>query len=216
MESLARVETTDLSDSSKDSKTSTGPPAIHREVLLNLSAAVSVAIEESDPLGLMSGDSALATVNTTDVSMDTKSLIVDIWETRPSLVAEPRLQTVTEIAVTPPRTGIFDNQASIAVSSMSLSQETVEAAPSAVEVTETLEQIAVETTHAPLPPAATASRDHLPMANSEELVERIANRVVEKLSREVIERIAWEVIPDLAELMIKEQVEAHFKASQQP
>jgi hypothetical protein len=49
--------------------------------------------------------------------------------------------------------------------------------------------------------------------DSEELIERIANRVVEKLSREVIEKIAWEVIPDLAELMIKEQVEAHFRVS---
>ncbi len=44
-----------------------------------------------------------------------------------------------------------------------------------------------------------------------ELVEWIANKVVEKLSREVIEKIAWEVIPDMAVLMIKDQVESHFK-----
>ena len=44
-----------------------------------------------------------------------------------------------------------------------------------------------------------------------ELVDLIANKVVEKLSREVIEKIAWEVIPDMAVLMIKDQVESHFK-----
>ena len=217
IESLLRAETT---DSSEDSKTSPAPPAVHREALPTLSAAVPVAIEESDPLGLMFGDAALATVNTTDVSLDNKSLVVDIWETRPSLVAEPRLETA-ESAVAPHRIGIFDSQVPVAVPSAVLSQ-TVEALPSTAEVTEVFEQIAidkpelVETTHAPISPAATASGDPLQMMNSEELVERIANRVVEKLSREVIERIAWEVIPDLAELMIKEQVEAHFKASQQP
>jgi hypothetical protein len=46
-----------------------------------------------------------------------------------------------------------------------------------------------------------------------ELVDIVVQRVMEKLSREVIERIAWEVVPDLAEIIIKEQVESQFKAS---
>jgi len=46
-----------------------------------------------------------------------------------------------------------------------------------------------------------------------ELVDIVVQRVMEKLSREVIEKIAWEVVPDLAEIIIKEQVESHFKAS---
>jgi hypothetical protein len=63
----------------------------------------------------------------------------------------------------------------------------------------------------PAPPPVVSSGASWGESQTAELVDLIANKVVEKLSREVIEKIAWEVIPDMAVLMIKDQVESHFK-----
>jgi CheY-like chemotaxis protein len=150
--------------------------------------SASLTIEDSDPLGLMSDDlGVVAAVSEAEVSPDSRSLVVDIWETKQSPAAESqRTQSITSV----PETA---REALVAGLRDSESERVRQAAAS-------------------VPPAASGQ----PVIDPEELIERITNRVVERLSRDAIERIAWEVVPDLADLMIKEHVETHFRASQQP
>ncbi len=182
-------------------------------------------IEESDPLGLLAVDAPAGVPLGENALFDNRSLVVDIWESRPALepVVEPVLKMPKEAG-----TASLVEAAENALAEAAPSPELEAAAPVAKEVAdeavsevsaeapsfEPVESTAVSaatTEPAQAGPAALAVsvEDLL----SDEVIERIANRVVEKLSRDVIERIAWEVVPDLAELMIKEHVEVQLKES---
>jgi CheY-like chemotaxis protein len=168
-----------------------------------------VVIEESDPLGLLGGDSSLASGAESDASLDARSLVVDIWEPRTSPALKIKAEAISpemgvvEAEVQPPtvaREGVLTPATPVPEVPEAVEQVDADLSPEAIGVPE------------PILPAIAASGKLGPIADLEELVERIAKRVVEKLSRDAIERVAWEVVPDLAELMIKERVEAHFKS----
>jgi CheY-like chemotaxis protein len=165
-----------------------------------------VVIEESDPLGLLGGDSSLASGAESDASLDARSLVVDIWEPRTSPALKVKAEAISqemgavETEVRPPtvaREGVLTPATPV---------------PEAVEQVDADLSSEVSGVPEPTLPAIAGSGELGPIVDLEELVERIAKRVVEKLSRDAIERVAWEVVPDLAELMIKERVEAHFKS----
>jgi len=178
-------------------------------------AAQFLMIEESDPLGLLAVDGGLGTGGEREITLDARSMVVDIWE--------PRLALET------PTAAVAEEPAIVAAEEST--PEVADAVVPAVQEFEVVQPVMPESTmeepqfeppvsqivNAPeieVPTAQLASEpSDVPTVFSEELIERIANRVVEKLSREVIERIAWEVVPDLAELMIKEHVEAQLKES---
>lgn len=182
-------------------------------------------IEESDPLGLLAADAQSSGPFTEDVTLDSRSLVVDIWDSRPA--PGPALQQTAE---TP-------SDLAAAASLVATAEEAMAAAPvpeleTAVSVAGEREVTAFSEALAKLhtpefeaaesavqPPqrvqAELAVPTAMPDVLSDEVIERIARRVVEKLSRDVIERIAWEVVPDLAELMIKDHVETHLKESRQ-
>lgn len=176
-----------------------------------------VVLEESDPLGLFSADSGLeAAVDVFDTSVDARSLIVDIWEPKPS----PAREVVAEPAEFPASSGPEAVEVGSAGATQ-IPEEITEPAsgpevPQEVPEAGTEESVVAESIPEPVATALPALSQPAAFLDSEEMIERIAARVVEKMSREVIEKIAWEVVPDLAELMIKEHVEAHFKASQHP
>jgi hypothetical protein len=67
-----------------------------------------------------------------------------------------------------------------------------------------VEQAPVEPDRAPAPPAASAAP--VPVALTDEQIERIATRVVEKLSDRIVREIAWEVVPDMAEIAVKRRI----------
>lgn len=176
-------------------------------------AMPSLTIEDSDPLGLLDG--TLGTGGEREIALDARSMVVDIWEPR---AVEAVAQAASEEAAVP----VQEMETEMATARPPMQEEEVVPAPGAI-FQSALEEPAfeppvsriVETSEVEAPVAQVASEaTPVPTVVSEEVIERIANRVVEKLSREVIERIAWEVVPDLAELMIKEHVEAHLKASQ--
>ena len=177
-------------------------------------AVPSLTIEDSDPLGLLDG--ALGTGGEREIALDARSMVVDIWE--PRATVEAVAQAASEEAAVP----VQEMETEMATARPPMQEEEVVPAPRAI-FQSALEEPSfeppvsriVETSEVEAPVAQVASEaTPVPTVVSEEVIERIANRVVEKLSREVIERIAWEVVPDLAELMIKEHVEAHLKASQ--
>jgi len=173
-------------------------------------SAPALMIEESDPLGLLSGEG----VDTGgEIALDARSMVVDIWEPRtatetaaPPVPAEPATVLVEEKVAAVSTADLPAED--VPVVDTNILESTIEVAP--VESPDS-QQISPE-----LEPAAQFSAETLSAsaAVSDELIERIANRVVEKLSRDVIERIAWEVVPDLAELMIREHVESQLKESQ--
>ena len=173
---------------------------------------VPVVIEESDPLGLLAADSTLTSEAESDVSLEAKSLVVDIWEPRISPVMKAKAEVIS------PEPAAVETEA---VKPPAVAREVPEPAFPVAEVPEVVEQVEEvlsSNTHdvpEPVLPAVAPSGEPAPVVDLEELIERIARRVVERLSRDAIERVAWEVVPDMAELMIKEQVEAHFKESQE-
>ncbi|HEX2521543.1 MAG TPA: response regulator [Terriglobia bacterium] len=173
---------------------------------------VPVVIEESDPLGLLAADSSLTSEAESDVSLEAKSLVVDIWEPRTSPVMKAKAEVIS------PEPAAVETEA---VQPPAVAREVPEPAFPVAEVPEAVEQVEevlssdMSDVPEPVLPAVAPSGEPVPVVDLEELIERIAKRVVEKLSRDAIERVAWEVIPDMAELMIKEQVEAHFKESQE-
>lgn len=178
------------------------------------SSAPSLVIEDSDPLGLLAVDD-LGTSGEREITMDARSMVVDIWEPKatveavsPAVPEEPTIVSVPEIKPEIPTAEPQVQEAEVTPAPVSeSSMEELEFEPPVSQI--------VSNTEIEVPSAQVAS-EPVPVhaVVSEELIERIANRVVEKLSREVIERIAWEVVPDLAELMIKEHVEAQLKESQ--
>jgi CheY-like chemotaxis protein len=185
------------------------PPAEIRPPEPESSLPSSLMIEDSDPLGLLAVDGGVGT----EISMDARSMVVDIWEPRtavqviaPAVSEKPAVsvqEIKTEIAAAEPLTQ------EAAVAPAPISESTMEEPQFEPSVSQ------INTSEIEVPVAQLASEPTAVHAViSEELIERIANRVVEKLSREVIERIAWEVVPDLAELMIKEHVDAQLKESQ--
>jgi hypothetical protein len=180
-----------------------------QDIGLAAAEVVPGVIEESDPLGLLAADSSLTSEAGSDVSLDAKSLIVDIWEPRTSPVMNAK------VAVIEQEPGAVETEA---VQPPAAAQEIPEPASPVAEGVEQVEEV-LSSDMRDLPenvlPVAVSSGELAPVVDLEELIERIAKRVVEKLSRDAIERVAWEVVPDLAELMIKEQVEAHFKESQE-
>jgi CheY-like chemotaxis protein len=195
------------------------PDPDHREIV----PTAPVFIEESDPLGLLAGElSHPGTADASDLSFDTKSLVVDIWEPRSSAVKVAG-ERASETVLAPPKAKPVDP--AVEVSSQQIEEletfreQLTEPAEVANAVSDPLPQIEAERPaikNEPEPIVLAPSGKAMSVIDSEELIERIANRVVERLSREVIEKIAWEVVPDLAELMIKEQVETHLKALRQP
>jgi CheY-like chemotaxis protein len=178
------------------------------------SSAPSLVIEDSDPLGLLAVD-GLGTGGEREITMDARSMVVDIWEPRapveavsPAVPEGPTIVSVPEIAPEIPTAGPQVQEAEVTpapVSESSMEEPEFEPPVSQIVSNTEIEVPSVQVASEPVPVDAVVS---------EEVIERIANRVVEKLSREVIERIAWEVVPDLAELMIKEHVEAQLKESQ--
>jgi CheY-like chemotaxis protein len=171
----------------------------------------SLMIEESDPLGLLAVDSVLGT----EISMDARSMVVDIWEPRTSSetrspVASEEPATVSVVEREPELAAAEPVVQEAEAASVAVPESTMEEPEFEPPVSQLASAPEIEVS--PAQPAS--EHTHLPTMVSEELIERIANRVVEKLSREVIERIAWEVVPDLAELMIKEHVDAQLKESQ--
>ncbi len=175
-------------------------------------------IEDSDPLGLLAVDGNFGAAPGGEIALDSRSLVVDIWEPRPALEIETPAAESAVVAAEESATESSEPVLPVE------EPETQVTATSHVAMAELQDEVpvsqAVATEEAELEPAAPQlipERVQAPAAvsdaASEELIERIANRVVEKLSREVIEKIAWEVVPDLAELMIKEHVEAQVKES---
>jgi CheY-like chemotaxis protein len=174
--------------------------------------AASLMIEDSDPLGLL--DSGLSTGGEREIAVDSRSMVVDIWEPRTTVeaiapaVSEEPASPVQEMATEMATADSLLHEAEVAPAP--ISESTMEEHRPEPSVSRT-----VSTSEVEVPMARPASEPTaVPTVVSEELIERIATRVVEKLSREVIERIAWEVVPDLAELMIKEHVDAQLKESQ--
>jgi CheY-like chemotaxis protein len=174
--------------------------------------AASLMIEDSDPLGLL--DSGLGTGGEREIAVDSRSMVVDIWEPRTTVeaiapaVSEEPASPVQEMATEMATADSLLHEAEVAAAP--ISESTMEEHQPEPSVSRT-----VSTSEVEVPMARPASEPTaVPTVVSEELIERIATRVVEKLSREVIERIAWEVVPDLAELMIKEHVDAQLKESQ--
>ena len=176
-------------------------------------------IEETDPLGLESAENGLGLAGLPDESItDNKSMVVEIWEATEVPAASEPVSSTEEVAaqpsdeVEPERTGM----ARLSEPLMKTVSETSPRDPevfqtvlvSPVEPEESVQAVSVlQPALAPVvSPGASWGE-----SQTAELVELIANKVVEKLSREVIEKIAWEVIPDMAVLMIKDQVESHFK-----
>jgi len=174
------------------------------------SSAPSLVIEDSDPLGLLAVDGGVSTGGEREIALDSRSMVVDIWEPRAS-VEMPASAVFEEPAIVPAEERVPEMAETaveeVEVAPATIPESTMEEAQIEVPVSH---PVAVEAEPPMQPPAEPAPATTMV---SEELIERIANRVVEKLSREVIERIAWEVVPDLAELMIKEHVEAQLKES---
>ena len=166
-------------------------------------------IEESDPLGLLAADSSLTSEAESDVSLEARSLVVDIWEPRTSPVMNAKVEVIEQDP------GAVETEA---VQPPAAAREIPEPASPVAEGVEHAEEVLssdMRDLPEPVLPAVVSSGELAPVVDLEELIERIAKRVIEKLSRDAIERVAWEVVPDLAELMVKEQVEAHFKESQE-
>jgi len=176
-------------------------------------------IEETDPLGLESAENGLGLAGLPDESItDNKSMVVEISEATEVPAASEPVSSTEEVAaqpsdeVEPERTGM-------ARLSEPLMKTVSETSPRDPEVFQTVlvspvepeESVQAVSVLQPAPAPVVSPGASWGESQTAELVELIANKVVEKLSREVIEKIAWEVIPDMAVLMIKDQVESHFK-----
>jgi hypothetical protein len=188
---------------------------------------VSVGVEDFDPLGLYASEpiTAVGLEDAAEATLDSKELVVDIWESRPS--PSSQLEVLPEVA---------EHRVQVPAASMSVAFQEPVHLESAVKVSkpvpidlddhkatvlapsEPVLSSPVSFDPGPIPLAGDRAQAKQPAisagaTDSSELVNIVVQRVMEKLSREVIEKIAWEVVPDLAEIIIKEQVETHFKAS---
>jgi CheY-like chemotaxis protein len=160
----------------------------------------STGQEDFDPLGLFASELATG-VGPEGVAATSSDLVVDIWESRPSL---------------PIRVGVLPEGAEHRAPAPSANPAVVFQEPSDIEFPAALSFTPSASDRA-IPLAEDGPKARKPViaaqVNSTELVDIVVQRVMEKLSRDVIEKIAWEVVPDLAEIIIKEQVETHFRAS---
>jgi CheY-like chemotaxis protein len=186
----------------------------------------SIAVEDFDPLGLYASESiAEVGLQETEAPLDSKGLVVDIWEARSTPPSElENLPEVVEHHVEVPlvsTAAAFKEPAYVESIELKVSQSAV--VDSSGQKTADLASERVVSSPPSLEPGTTPLTDDRAQADEpailsrakdqSELVDIVVQRVMEKLSREVIEKIAWEVVPDLAEIIIKEQVESHFKAS---
>jgi CheY-like chemotaxis protein len=175
-------------------------------------------IEETDPLGLESAEDGfgLAGLHTGSIT-DTKSMVVEIWEAADVPVVSVPASLKAEVSsklfggIEPRKSEIplsFEPvKATIFQTSATADQEVCQpVASSAAKLSESVQEV-----QQPVPSSAAPLNLSWGETETAALVDRIANKVVEKLSRDIIEKIAWEVIPDMAVLMIKDQVESHFK-----
>ncbi len=196
--------------------------------------ASPIVLEEADPLGLYAEDSVYAAVPSR-VSPETKSFVVDIWESKaaPAVVDEVLPELVAQVGAPPAQVAAAIQPSPLTSKAEPLIAATSEFKPVAA-VAETVQAEAAltaasqlkgppieESAEQPIPhlaevpaPAAVAA----PSLNLEDtkVIDIIARKVVERLSREAIERIAWEVVPDLAEIMIKEHLQSHLIGREKP
>jgi CheY-like chemotaxis protein len=186
-----------------------------------------IGLEDLDPLGLYASEpiTTFGPEKTATAPSDSKELVVDIWEPRSS--SPGQIELLPEAAMHGPQ--VPAGSPTVTVQEPAHVECAVKAgSPTPINLAG--RNVAVFT-----PPESSALSSPLPFergsialtenrmqqkkpavstqADSAELVDIIVQRVMEKLSREVIEKVAWEVVPDLAEIIIKEQVETHFKAS---
>ena len=187
----------------------------------------SIAVEDFDPLGLYASESMPGVgLQEAEAPLDSKGLVVDIWEPRSTPSSElESLPEVVEHYVEVPLISTattFRKPADAEASELKVSQSaTVDS--SHQKTVDLAESERVLSSSPSLEPGTTPSRHDRAQTDEpailtrakdqSELVDIVVQRVMEKLSREVIEKIAWEVVPDLAEIIIKEQVESQFKAS---
>ncbi len=178
-------------------------------------------IEETDPLGLESAEDGLGLARFSGESIaDAKSMVVEIWEATEVPSASEPVSLADEVAAQPSYE-VESERAGITHTSEPLTERVPEPSARDQEVFQTVlvsparsaESIQTDSVIQPVPSPVVPPSASWGEAQTAELVDRIANKVVEKLSREVIEKIAWEVVPDMAVLMIKDQVESHFKTS---
>ena len=178
-------------------------------------------IEETDPLGLESGEDGLGLAGLpVGSTADSKSMVVEIWE--PTEIP-PAWETasLTDKVSAQPSYKVESERAGINHTSEPLTERVPEPSARDQEVFQTVlvsparsaEAIETDSAIQPVSSSVVPPSASWGEVQTAELVDFIANKVVEKLSREVIEKIAWEVVPDMAVLMIKDQVESHFKTS---
>jgi CheY-like chemotaxis protein len=181
--------------------------------------------EDSDPLGLYTsefvpgerGDKA-------DLSMDSRSFVVDIWEHRSTYVEDMEvLPVITEerqkgqVAVM--TAGLEETAPSEPVGLETVPTTSVQSEEETADTVESIAKSSVsiaEDLSAPRKAVLTSSETGEPLGKETvpfELVDLVAERVIERLSREVIEKIAWEVIPDMAEIVIKEYMKSRLDST---
>lgn len=196
------------------------PPVMAIDTAIAESREVPLpVIEETDPLGLESAEDGLGLAGFSGESItDTKSMVVEIWEATEVPSASEPVSLADEVAAQPSCV-VESERAEITYTSEPLTESVPEPSARDQEVFQTVlvspsgpaESIQTDSVIQPVPTPVVPPSASWGEAQTAELVDRIANKVVEKLSREVIEKIAWEVVPDMAVLMIKDQVESHFK-----
>jgi CheY-like chemotaxis protein len=186
----------------------------------------SIGVEDFDPLGLYASEPTITAVGleeAAEATLDSKELVVDIWESRSS--PSSQLEVLPEVAehsvqVPAARTTVAFQEPVRLESAVKVSQpvpiDLLDQKATVLAPSEPVLSSPVSLDPGPLAGDRTQAKQPAISAgatDSSELVNIVVQRVMEKLSREVIEKIAWEVVPDLAEIIIKEQVETHFKAS---
>ncbi len=196
---------------------------------ISLTPSTSGSVDDSDPLGLYSSESAGARLRQTEAPVDAKGLVVDIWEPRATSVNEGDLlselvedrrdanvNTTTLSAEQPvPSIETHSSEPVEQTEHKPPVQNAFEAAPSmlAAEAPGPILYDALSAFRQDDGVKTKVSSPSIQVLDQPELVDSIVQRVIEKLSKEVIEKIAWEVVPDLAEIIIKEQLESHLKSS---
>lgn len=220
--------------SEKEVTAETAAPVTVAEETVTSVEMPAIELEETDPLGLYAADSLFApeprpTLGPT--TMDSRNLVVDIWEPKgrlvpaqdvlPELAAEaeiPAVALAAEVAQVIP--AVDTGQPTAETPAVEpIAEEVGAAEPPLGAVPEVAVQEARERVVIPLAgPVEVPAQPVVPASaiNLEDtkLIDLIVNKVVEKLSKDTIEKIAWEVVPDLAEMMIKEHVQTHFRGKE--
>jgi len=178
----------------------------------------ATGVEDLDPLGLYSSEpfAGVGREPAPEVVSDSKELVVDIWESRSSQPSRSEVLPDAGAQMPVPGPTIVVQEPVDFDSSVEMSR------PAPIRLVDPTPAASVHPQPVASPPFSVGPVPSLPqrkdpviatLEDSNQLVDQVVQRVMEKLSREVIEKIAWEVVPDLAEIIIKEQVETHFKAS---